>query len=469
MHAYRAQEEIFKKTAVKAYETFKQQRSEKLQTSKKECADCESKKAQLDEMKNTLETLDDEVKKWIGRRVSLQMWTDFPEAADPLEDIRGEENFSLEEKIAACDKKVTDKYAELLSLRKKYAEEYAPIAPTLQEVENSLGKSIELKKQEVEELEGNAPLSLEEVADQEERAQLERGFFPISQLALNGGAFNVDRYADLLRLAALASARPECAIPAPYLDDSSLSIVCNEYFGKVLRHIARQESNLSNAAKYLENKLYSTVLTEEEFGGFSIECGEHERRLWDPGVQDPLIFLSETFLSAVLKALEENPELNLPRLALRLIDHKSSEEHIAELEEFLRLFEETPEERLVTEQRYYQQKLLEEAQRKNKILDRQREEEEERFEREQAEARHRERERLAEEREMERERERAEIRREQAEKRAQAEAKENAQRDERRQKHAEAYRARQQCYTCANYGHCAMFGQRPNCTAYRPK
>ncbi len=473
LHDYRMQEETFERTAAKAREAFKQKRSKKLQTVQKEYADYESKKAQLDEMKKTLEALSDEIGAWIKRRVSLQMWADFPEAADPLEYIEGEENFSMEEKIAACDKNVTDKYAELLSLRKKYAEVYAPIAPTLEKVEKTLDKSIASKKKQMKELEKDAPLSLEETADKEEQSQLEKGFALIEKLAINHG-LDAEEYPELLRLAALASARPELARLAPRSEDPSLSVVCNQFCNELLRDLG-DATALKDVAEYQGNRLYQDGLTKETFEDFGVRYGR-ERALVPPDGAEAPLFLSENFLCEVLAVLEEEPEINLPRLAIRLIGDSPVKDYLKQLKEFKRLYEETPEERLVTEQRYYQQKMLEEAQEKNRLLAQQMEEERDRYEEEQREEERRyrqeQRERERRERELEREHDRERRReeeRERARKQEQKRAEDARRREEAERRRREDSETRHQCNTCANAGHCSSFMHRPNCASYRPR
>lgn len=483
LHEYRERQASFTKASTEARASFGKAMEEGAEAARRELSGYISQQKELKKMKKRLEVLCDEIEGNIDRQIELRMWTEFPKEAKDLfgkdESKADGKALTIEERTASCEKIVVQRYEELTALRVKYAKKFAPIAPTVEEVEKRLSVSIAEEKKKIEEFESKASLRLNEITDETMRGQIESGISLIARLAINSQTFDSEGYADLLRLAALSSGRPECANLAPRLEDASLSVVCNEFFNDTLKKLARL-TDLSDAADFLENKLYNTLLTEERFDGFRVKCSQSGYALMPPTEEEAYLFFSEEFLSEAVAAIEGDPDLELPRLAVRLAGDKSAEVHRKALNEFLRLYEETPEERLVTEQRYFQQQLLEEEQRKNRILERQMEEDEERYERERAEARHRERERIEEERWLERVRRRDEQRREEEERRREIEqrkaerleqnrARNAALREKSERERREVIAMRRQCNTCANAGHCSSYMSRPNCAAYRPR
>lgn len=517
LHEYRAEEEAFIHAAAETWAVTERNREETVRRIRSEISDFESKITQLKEMKEKLDTVCDAIEQNIHRRVELQIQIGYPDDIERRSGIKvsvdSVERAAAEEEAALCERAVAENYALLCSLREKYAKEYASMLPVAAEKKGSvetcimignewlnvtekkgrrsdirvgsladietervikhLQQAIKSKKKEIARLEKPSPLLLDQISDQEERSRLERGCALIERLAINCG-IDAEEYPELLRLAALASARPELAHLAPPFDDPALSVVCNQFCNELLRKLANATA-LKDVAEYQGNRLYQEGLTKEMFEDFGVRYGQ-ERALVPPDGAEAPLFLSEDFLCEVLAVLEEEPEISLPRLAIRLIGDSPVKDYLKQLKEFKRLYEETPEERLVTEQRYYQQKILEEAQEKNRLLEQQMREERIRRREEQKEAERRYREEQEErerrERELERERDRERWREEEREK--EREEEQRRAENERRREEADRQRredsaTRHQCNTCANAGHCSSYMRRPNCAAYRPR
>ncbi len=85
------------------------------------------------------------------------------------------------------------------------------------------------------------------------------------------------------------------------------------------------------------------------------ECYMH----WVPNFHSSALItnwvLKEDFLLYVLDNIKANPEINLPTLALTIVEkyEPQNSKLIEDLKEFKKLYEETPEEIILTEQRYY--------------------------------------------------------------------------------------------------------------------
>lgn len=243
-------------------------------------------------------------------------------------------------------------------------------------------------------------------------------------------------YINIKRLVVLACMRREDVD----LGDNKLSVVCRERFDEI-NYSCPPEFNLSDLAM-------SRVPLFKAVGIKYADLSDTEAKI---DKDDSNVYmLSEQFIDQALKFIDEDPDINLPSLALRLFDEYFVDpsdkflSHRESLLEFKRLYEETPEEILVTEQRYYSQKMLEEEQEKRAMLQEQYEEERQYQE------------------ELEYRRQREAKRAERARRR---EEEQRRQEEERKIKKDIHY----QCVSCARYNGCSMRDKRPNCSAYIPK
>lgn len=372
--------------------------------------------------------------------------------------------------LAENEAQTQERYEKLLAVRQEYADEFAEISGDPKEVEKKLDEQAEqqgakLTKLKTERGDGRLLPMLEG----EEKQTVERFLRILPHVHIEVNVSRAEAYSELLRLYALFTRRKETAECAPPMSEGAVSIVCTELFWKILRKIVNRNESL-------RKDLWQTAYTVEPLQGFVM----HGTQVGDGLVfelpnpnfvwETEILLFSRNEMQCVLKEIENFPNADLPELVSHLSD--LSETNNAEqgafqsdLAEFTRLYRETPEERLVTEQRYYQQKLLEQAEEKNRILQQQIDDEQERYEQEQREEERRYR-REMKERAREREEQK---RREREEERQQWEAREQAQRNERARKRTEAFETRRQCRFCANYGHCKLAGQRPNCPSFRPQ
>lgn len=402
----------------------------------------------------------------------------------------------LREKVDACDREIQGKYAELLALRKEYAENYASIADDPREAEDLLEKERKkAAKQHKAQWEDISVLKLIPYMDTYEKMMTQRYLDLLPHVALDSQILKGEEYPELLLLAALCTRKAETALCVPDLK-GDVSVVCAKQCREMCSDMAAMQDRLCNfwtAHAYREEKAKNF-----EFA-FLNGAARPQAYLENSYGKSSYLLFTREFLEKLLEVLQEDQDYDLFTLYERLIkigeeETNSTSEEIypdrdAErslqnaFKEFKRLYEETPEERLVTEQRYYQQKLLEEAREKNRLLERQMEEERERYEEEQREEERRYRE---EQRERRREQERQEQReweqkqerdrerrreeeRERARKQEQRRAEDAKRKEESDRVRREMSDTRHQCNTCANAGHCSSFMHRPNCAAYRPR
>lgn len=402
----------------------------------------------------------------------------------------------LREKAVACDREIQGKYAELLALRKEYAENYAPIADDPREAESLLEKERKkAAKQNKEQWEDISVLKLIPYMDPHEKAVTQRYLEILPYVALDCQILKGEEYPELLLLAALCTRKAETALCVPDLK-GSVSVVCEEKCREMCSDMADMQNQLRNfwtGYAYREEKAKNF-----EFA-FLNGAARPQARLEEAYGKNSYLLFTREFLEKLSEVLQEDQDYDLFTLYDRLIKIGEEEANSVSEEidsdrdaerslqnafkEFKRLYEETPEERLVTEQRYYQQKLLKEAQEKNRLLERQIEEDRERYEEEQREEERRYREEQRErrreqerqkqrewEQRQERDRERRrEEERERARKQEQKRAEDAKRREEADRQRREMSDTRHQCNTCANAGHCSSYMQRPNCAAYRPR
>jgi hypothetical protein len=194
--------------------------------------------------------------------------------------------------------------------------------------------------------------------------------------------------------------------------------------------------------------------------------------------------LNKDFLTNLLELVKSNEDANLPTLAILLSKKMGfGMEHMNKLYKFKSLYEETPEQILITEQRYFaEQRAMKEENRHQEMLNQMEEnarlerirrdyqaERDREFERVQAEENRQQQERLAREqadREQQYLRQQQELQRQERERQNDL-AYIQHEREKREQEHNRRM-AHQQCVGCANYGRCRNLDT-PNCGAFRPK
>ena len=193
------------------------------------------------------------------------------------------------------------------------------------------------------------------------------------------------------------------------------------------------------------------------------------------GLRLPSFWIINTeLLDTLEQILTQEPDISFPDLAIRLnesfpnpSEQKRRQENLAELK---RLHEETPEQVMVTEQRYYMQKQMEQNE-ENARLQREEIARQAELDRQYAEEARREAERQ-EARRQEKMRYEAMIQ-EQMQAREDAVRQKQAQREAERQAEINRMNGVRKCWNCANYGKCSSkiigSGAGLNCGGYRPK
>ena len=188
----------------------------------------------------------------------------------------------------------------------------------------------------------------------------------------------------------------------------------------------------------------------------------------------PFWIINTELLDTLEQILTQEPEISFPDLAIRLNEsfpnpheQKKRQENLLELK---RLHEETPEQVLITEQRYYMQKQMEQME-ENARLQREEIARQAELDREYAEEARREAERQ-EARRQEELRYEARIQ-ERMRAREDADRQRKAQREADRQAEEIRMNGVHKCWNCANYGRCSSkvigSGAGNTCGGYRPK
>lgn len=437
-----------------------------------------AKKERLTAMRESIEKLSEQI------RQKIVEYTKYTGEAQKNPNDSAE----LREKANACDREIQGKYAELLTLRKEYAENYALISDDPETTEDRLEKErSKAVKQSRDQRNNTAVLDLVPQMKMYDKMMTQRYLDLLPHVALDCQVLRKEDYSELLLLAALCTRRAEVAHCVPALG-GAVSVVCKEKCKKICADLTDMQDELHNVwteYAYREEMPKNFVFNFSN-GNVSPQASSESSN----GSKSYLLF-SRDFLERLIVVLQENSDYDLFTLCNRLIevgeetnsaserillDRKAERDFQNDLKEFKRLYEETPEERLVTEQRYYQQKMLEEAQEKNRLLEQQMREERMRRQEEQREVERRYREeqeeRARRERELERERDRERWREEEREKESKEEqrrAENERRREEADRQRREMSNTRHQCNTCANAGHCSSYMQRPNCAAYRPR
>lgn len=256
------------------------------------------------------------------------------------------------------------------------------------------------------------------------------------------------------------------------LNHSGFSIVCCEEYDSLIADLEIEcsedmfeEINESDRIVYDSDGLYFAKHNENVAYD-------------DKAVYDKIIF-SIDFLQKILRLAKENPDVNLPEFAMILVREFGIGENkkgwLARLSEFNKLYEETPEQILIRDNRYYKEKELDAMQEAE--LNRQLEEaNRERRAEQEAEKREREEERRhREQMEYQCQRDREEEQRREAdrkrEEREKMERKRRQEREdsERRQKEwKEKQDMRFLCWRCAHYGH-GCNGMKLGCGNFKSK
>ena len=376
------------------------------------------------------------------------------------------ERHVTKERRMEIDRIIQGKYKELLGLRKDIQEILRGKVLTgeknLPQNDKLLREQIQIRKTNVYSQLNDSYLELTQYMDSIEKKVIVGYWMACVSVSTRVLADNAHMYPNLLRLMTISALDNEFAQNAPALNEN-FSIVCQELYQNICNDIAkRKDSNSYDIFDVIELPFY---VEKEGKNVFLYESSEF-------GTKECYRIIKGTFLKDLFKELENNPNINLPDLASNIrnkyvteaIDDKLKKSLI----EFKRLYEETPERILITEQRYYREKELEQQQkaaelhrkelakqaardRKNALRIAQMEEQRE----QQREVQER-RNRIEQERKdkLERDRQyRAEVK-------------------ERHEKSMADAKARQEamhlCWRCANYGH-GCHGGIPACGNFRPK
>lgn len=451
-----------------AAETAKKRRDERAEKTQAEIVAVSLRLGQIVEMKKELINLSGSV------RASIDEYLRYMRTVRSYHS-KGKQKQLLEEyktRIEQNEEKTQQLYGKLVALRKKYAEVIGEsMANADLDGEKITGDQLaELQKKQKAQEADRAYCKLLSHIKGEDKGKIEKFLSVLPFVCICNNYMLANEYPDLLRLFALYTRRRETAQLAPNLAVGSVSIVCSELFDDLRMQIISQNDILIN---HCAEEAFTVKMLRGFELNYSGDRAEFELALPKAcGIRQILLF-SRDELQRILDELESHPAADLPGLAEILYGPRNGEaakylESVGalrprakdpnvekfekDLAEFKRLYRETPEERLLTEQRYYQQKLLSEAEIKNMLLQRQLEEqsqfqEEQRRAQRRAEARQQEEARRAYEQQ-------ARQRREDEERRRQAEM------DER-------MATRKQCGSCARYSSCRL--QRPNCASYVPR
>ncbi len=462
------------------------------------------KEAEIAETKKELQELKNEQDAFYALKNTMQNYSasvksDIEKLVDELANLKNDE--SADAVIEKYDGRIQENYNNLNETRLKFVKLYSgnevdAVERKLISRKNSLESDIDRLDFELQEgVIRDIPEEIYYKMSFENRIIVDKMFDYIPEVVISFASFKEQDYPNLMRLMTLVTMRSECADHATGLNDKMLSIVCNEHFDSLRRSVSW------NASKYTANGFYDKAFEKNALSQCTIKSEDGKLQLVYMGEtpNDNMLTISPKFLGRITRVIEEEQEINLPRLALRLYKdggsdaqsafaaYKPVQEYIQEIEEFMRLYEETPEERLITEQRYYQEKMLEEQREKNRILEEQIEDENRRYKelRKEEEYERRREERRREKEEYEREwRQRQDRedrrRREEEDRRREQERRRDEEMQRRRERQAELKReseerrcedinTRRQCNSCKCVGQCAMAYRRSNCASYIPK
>lgn len=271
----------------------------------------------------------------------------------------------------------------------------------------------------------------------------------LSKLSFSGGHFPGKDYPNLTQVLMLATRRSDVAGCCPQIDDSQSSIVFREEFSKLRSKLINSEFDDMFLRVVVFTNLSDNYTLDYCNKAFTAFTSDKQRNLG-------FVILNEKFLNDLLQIIDEKTSFDLFDLAdyirttygcTMIFEDETTQDMI---EELTRLYRETPEQILVTEQRYYQEKQLEQM-RENARLERQTMERNAQMQLE--ESRRQAQMQLEESRRQAEQLEKAE--------------RERARREEDREKR-EIEATRQLCVRCAHYG----FGCRggvPACGNFRAK
>lgn len=278
-------------------------------------------------------------------------------------------------------------------------------------------------------------------------------------IAFCGDTFQSKKYSNLIQFLTLLTLRADCADCCPNFG-KNFSIVFREEFSKFRSSLRR--GNRSN--RLFCEKIFETLSNEYtigENGNFILFSDDYKKSLG-------FVILKENFIRDLLKILEKNQECDLFDLIKCVYDIYGEPDindyYQDAIKELIRLYRETPEQILITEQRYYQEKQLEQLQ-ENARLEREMMEEQAELDRQEQAYQEEQNRRQMERDRISRENAEREYMRKMDEERRKAE--EQARRDKREQQRVEdrarykqsmedGHRRNQQmhlCWKCANYGH----------------
>ena len=283
------------------------------------------------------------------------------------------------------------------------------------------------------------------------------------------GVLKHHTYPLLTRLVGVATLNTDCIGSAPGLEET-YSIVCREEYDKLCSFIQEYQLPYQKlcpdvfvilSIKYLRKYIRQDEESPDfERMAFLLADGSHN-------CDEKLVF-SVGYLTKILNLIQLNPSLDFPALAERLfreigarLPASFSETYISLLRSFAVSYRETPEQILVTEQRYYWQKKLDQE-KEQAEYDRE-------MYREEAARMRRQQERLA----------REEAARQDAQRQADEWKQKQRADQERRDRERESFRQAQKestdrskamhlCWKCANYGH-GCDGGILACGNFRPK
>ena len=375
------------------------------------------------------------------------------------------------------DEAIKKNYKKLLEIRAAVKKAF-PDGIEVGKDQNAVVVATELLKKRKADLSQRQVYKYAELSDymtEGERLIAARLGSDLKPIAFYNGAPLKKKYPNLLQLLIITTFRSDCAGFFPEFGNE-YSVVFREKFSDLCLYI--NKSDISNGI--LCNIMFEILSNEYKLYQENEFIAYAKINLKNQG----FVILRENFLADLLEVIEENGNFDLFDLAEYLqnkygakgVDDEYVQKTVKELK---RLYRETPEQILVTEQRYYQQKQIEQmrenAERAREMMEIQAQidaEEEEYLERRERKQAERDRKRMEEEK-LDREwqdrtnRMKAEEkeRREKREK-ARAEAQESY-----KKTMEEARRRGQQmhlCWKCANYGH-GCHGGIVACGNFRPK
>lgn len=461
---------------------------------KKEISELEAEATKIGEqieLYNEYESLSSSLNESIFKKITSEIeLKELNQQRTKSSSLNLEKQKSLTSTISELNKKIKVDYERLLEIRKGVCNFIHDIP-----ISGSDSKKIEfLKKQQedtsetLQQMKVFSTINLLEKLSESERAEVIPYINSITRIIIKGKVIRHTDYPNLLQLLALATFKKECGECAPVLNDS-FSIDCRRMFTGICNFIMHNEAEIKCHGlrdMAYEKEIVPNYSIDAQGGRLGFHIEEQENNC-------TFLFVSEAFLNSILGQIEKDPEINLPRLAIALFDTydmDAPERYLASnmsrsvtaidkliqmRKKFQSLYEETPEQIMVREQRYYQEQRIEELKEKNRLEEERIEQERELAEeaREQAERQWQREQKLAEERWKEEQR-REDMRREEELKRERMERKKQEEREnrEKREKQRNEEKARQDamhlCWRCANLGH-GCHGGIPSCGNFRAK